>query len=288
MQMDWSGLGGVPPGALASARILAHHAVQWVTKAARANLAATPDDSHSSLEWDAARAALLSQPLAGKQGTIRAGLGVGELQLMLVRGSATQEMFALDGKTNAEAGAWLDAALRDAELAPASGVKLPYDIPGHAVAGGDRYSAQVEAAALQELARWFGAAADALGAISIRFRDVRPGPSPALCWPHHFDIATVLQLEAGHAESARSIGIGLSPGDEFYAQPYWYVSPWSKLDAAVLPEAPVPGHWHTQGFTGLVATGEDTLTLKDRRRELVAFIAAAVEASRGLLGIRTG
>ena len=281
---DWSRLGGVPPDALVDARNLAHHAAQWVTKAARANLKAVPDDSHSSLEWDAELAALLSQPLAAKQGGLRIGLDVAGLALTIVRGSGVTGTLVLDGKSNAEAGAWLDAALREAGLAPASGVKLPYEIPDHPVANGARYGARAEAAALQELARWFGAAADALGEVSARLRDVRPGASPLLCWPHHFDIAMVVQLEAGHAESARSIGIGLSPGDESYAQPYWYVSPWPKLDAAALPQAPVPGHWHTQGFFAAVATGADTLKLKERRRELLAFIIQAVEIGRARLG----
>ena len=283
MRTDWSGLGRVAPKALVNARTLAHHAAQWVTKAARANLAAVPDDSHASLEWDAGRGALLSQPLAAKAGEIQIGLGIADLRLIVVCGSAAQT-FALDGTSDTEAGAWVDAALRAAGLTPASAVKLPYEMPGHAVAGGAPYGAGAETASLQELARWFGAAAELLGEVSWRLRDLRPGPTPVCCWPHHFDIATLVQLEAGHAESARSIGIGLSPGDESYAQPYWYVSPWPRPDAATLPQAPPPGHWQTQGFTALVATGEDIVRLKDRRRDTSAFITEAIEMSRALLG----
>ena len=284
MATDWSRLGGVAPDALVKARSLAHHAAQWPTKAARANLAAVPDDSHSSLVWGAGLAAFLSQPLATKNGAIRIGVGIADLRLMIVRGSAAGASFALDGRSNAEAGTWIDAALRAEGLAPASVVKLPYEVPDHAVARGAQYGASGEAAALAELARWFGAAAEALDDVSARFRDLRPGPSPVLCWPHHFDIATVIELGAGQGESARSVGIGLSPGDEFYAQPYWYVSPSPKLDAASLPKAPLSGHWHTQGFLAAVATGADTLKLGDRRRELVAFIIEAVEIGRARLG----
>ena len=281
---DTSGLGSVPPQALAGARNLAHHAVQWATKAARANLAAVPDDSHSSLAWDAAQAALVSQPLTGKQGEIRVGLSVADLRLIVMHGSAADDSFALDGKSDAEAGAWIDAALRAAGLAAASDVKLPYQLPDHAVAKGARYDAQAEAGSLQELARWFGMAAEVLEEVSGRLREVRPGPGPVLCWPHHLDIAMLVQLEAGHAESARSVGLGLSPGDESCAQPYWYVSPWPRPDPAALPPAPDPGHWHTQGYTALVATGEDILKLKDPRRDTLAFITKAVEMSRALLG----
>ena len=62
MPFDWITLGGKSPTALVKARTVAHHAVQWPTKVARANLEAVPDDSHSSLVWDAARGALFSQP----------------------------------------------------------------------------------------------------------------------------------------------------------------------------------------------------------------------------------
>jgi hypothetical protein len=120
--------------------------------------------------------------------------------------------------------------------------------------------------------------------VSARLRKVRPGPGPVCCWPHHFDIAMVVQLAAEQAESAPSIGVGLSPGDESYAQPYWYVSPWPKPDAAALPQAPVPGHWHTQAFTALVATGADIVKLEDRRRDTSAFVTRAIAMSRALLG----
>ena len=59
-----------------------------------------------------------------------------------------------------------------------------------------------------------------------------------LCWPHHFDIATLVKLEDGQPANARSIGVGVSPGDEYYAQPYVYVSPWPRFDAGKLPDLP--------------------------------------------------
>ena len=64
MQFDWSTLGNKSPTALVRARNLTHHAVQWVSKAARANLEAVADDSHAGLFWNTERGAFLSQPLA--------------------------------------------------------------------------------------------------------------------------------------------------------------------------------------------------------------------------------
>jgi hypothetical protein len=135
---------------------------------------------------------------------------------------------------------------------------------------------------LGELARWFGGAADVLEEFAARLAG--PRASPVTCWPHHFDIATLVSLEEGHPANARSIGVGVSPGDEYYAQPYVYISPWPRFDGSKLPDAPPPGHWHTEGFFGAVATGDDILAMKDRARGLLAFINAAFDIGRARLG----
>ncbi len=277
MRFDWSTLGQQAPTALVRARHLAHHAAQWPTKAARANLAAPADDSHASLTWDDARAALMSQPLPANGADVRIGLRVAGLELVVVRGEVVLDTYTLEGRTEAMTGVWFDSALRSLGLKPASDVALPYTLPYHPVAKRAAFRRGPEADALEELARWFGAAADVLNDIAAKLAHLRPGPGPVRCWPHHFDIATLVALEESSAESSRSIGIGVSPGDEHYAQPYAYVSPWPKLAAAGLPSLPPPGHWHTQGFVAAVATGEEILTLQDCGPQLLAFLEAAVE-----------
>ena len=283
-RFDWSALGTTLPTALVEARSLAHHAVQWPTKAARANLAAQPDDSHSSLEWAGAPGALLSQPLPVRTGSLRLGVQLAGLRLVAVRGGRVDDAFALDGRTEAAAGAWVDAVLEAAGLAHASAVKLPYAIPDHPVASGTPYDASSQAAGLDELARWYQASSVVLEEIRAQLGTLQPGPGPVRCWPHHFDIATLVSLDSGDPEHARSVGIGLSPGDEFYPQPYAYLSPWPALRADGLPALPRPGHWHTESFTGAVATGEAILELEDRHRDLLAFLTGAFEILRARLG----
>jgi hypothetical protein len=68
MALDWSSLREPRPEKLAPARELAHYAVQWTTRAARANLPAVPDDSHSALAWDSPREALVEHtPRGGRK-----------------------------------------------------------------------------------------------------------------------------------------------------------------------------------------------------------------------------
>jgi hypothetical protein len=283
MAFDWSKMGRTPPTALVTARILAHQGLQWVTKTARANLSAVPDDSHTSVEWNAGLGALFCRPLPSGKGDIRVGLRIAGLALIVERGGAVVELLALDGKTDAAAGAWIDSRLRATGLKPAGGVKLPYAMPKHPAAGGVPYDLYMQERELSELSRWFGGSADVLEDFRSKRADLSPGAGPVRCWPHHFDIATLVRLEEGNAETAKSIGVGVSPGDGYYAQPYAYISPWPRLDAAQLPKLPHGGHWHTRDFVAAVATGDEILEFKDRGPGLLAFFAGAFETGRALL-----
>jgi len=77
----------------------------------------------------------------------------------------------------------------------------------------------------------------------------------------------------------------MSPGDESYGQPYFYVNPWPQLDPVKLPLAPSPGHWHRDGFVGAIATGDEIIKLGDIRGGLSQFVADAFEIGRSQLGV---
>ena len=276
-------MGRTPPAALVEVRNLVHQAAQWPARAARANLKAAPDDSHSAFIWDASHAALLSQVLPAKGGGVRIGIRIARLELIVTSGDNVADAFQLDGRTDPAAGAWIDSKLKALGLKPAGDVKLPYALPDHP-AGGRALQLGMLGRELGELSRWFGGPAEALEEFAAKLTGLRPGPGPLLCWPHHFDMATLVRLDADTGESARSVGVGVSLGDEYYAQPYVYVSPWPPFKGGNLPELPPPGRWHTEGFFGAVATGEQILAMKDRARALLAFITGAFEIGRAHLG----
>jgi len=277
-------MGRTPPAALVEVRNLVHRAAQWPARAARANLSAVPDDSHSAFTWDASHAALLSRVLPAKGGGVRVGIRIARLELIITSGNNVADAFQLDGRTDPAAGAWIDSKLQALGLKPAGDVKLPYELPDHP-AGGRPHELGKLGRELGELSRWFGGPAEVLEEFAAKLAGLRPGPGPMLCWPHHFDMATLVRLDAGGGEAAHSVGVGVSPGDEFYAQPYVYVSPRPPFEGENLPELPPPGRWHTKGFFGAVATGEEILAMKDRRRALLAFITGAFEIARAHLGV---
>jgi hypothetical protein len=276
----WSEIGRVEASGLVGARVQAHHAVQWATRAARAVLAPKDDDSHTNLGWDSAHAALLSHDLGGDK-PLRIGLRPADMTLIALNGGRPQGIFALNGESDAAAGDWTAQCLTDNGL---DGTRLdgplPYDLPPR----DGPYDLRSAAPAFRELARYYGNASSLLGNLAGR----EAGASPVRCWPHHFDIATLIALEGGDPEHGRSIGVGLSPGDESYAEPYFYVSPWPYPEADRLDDVAPIGRWHTAGFVAYVVTGSEIAGLYDGGAAVRAAVDSAIARCRDLLGVTAG
>ncbi|MGI9387312.1 MAG: hypothetical protein ACR2OX_07760 [Methyloligellaceae bacterium] len=273
-----------PPTTLSRARAIAHKAAQLLTKAARANLTAAPDDSHSNLGWDSDGKQFLSQPLPREDNQYFIGLSLAPLGLRLLNDGELAVELTLNNVSYSEASAWLDTRLERVGLNASAAVDLPYDLPpgveeiAHFI-GGD------QSETLQALAAWFDFAQSLLSEFAEDKANLTPGPSPVRCWPHHFDIATYVSLEEGEFETARGIGVGMSPGDENYDQPYFYINPWPNLNPDDLPELMEPGHWHREGFVGAIATAEQVLSLNDISGKLPVFVNTAFAVGREKLGV---
>ncbi len=280
--MSWATLGAVAPGELLEARLQLHHAAQVVASAGLTLLEPRADDSHPNLGWVDDLGALVGHALPGAGA--RAGLRVADLALVVVdeRGVA-RDALPLDGRTLADGQAWLASSLAAAGVSlPAAGLtRSPYEIPAHPVAEGAAFSGAGREA-LAELGRWF---ADGHAAL-VEQAGRMPGAPEVRCWPHHFDLGALAVLATNPDGSlARSVGIGLSPGDESYAEPYWYVSPWPAPEPDSLPPLGADGGWHTEGFTAAVLVGSDLVAMpaETQAERLDHFLETAVDASRHVL-----
>jgi len=272
-----NGVGVVTSDELAEARIQAHYAAQWLARVARNFVAPAPDDSHTALSWDAANQALVTQPIEGGKGQFCFGLKVADLSFIVITDHANTPV-PLRDHNESQVEAWVRASLfeqgADRDKALNFG-PLPYELPDHPIASGGTYGDGVDDAALGELAAWFD------GAASL-FADgpgKETGASPVRLWPHHFDIATLISLDDVGGENGRSVGIGLSPGDESYGAPYFYVSPWPYPDKNALADLSA-GHWHTEGFTAAILEASDVTGGADAG----AFLAETVAACKKVLG----
>lgn len=272
--MTWSALGAVLPSELGDARLQLHWAAQLVSAPGTSLLPAEADYSHTSLAWDGALGLLAGRPVGPEQR--RAGLVFEGIELVVLDGERERESLRLAGRTMQEALAWLGDKLC------ADPLSLPsHEMPSHPLAAGAPFS-DAGAEERSELAAWFGNAASS---IRDAVADVASASLPH-CWPHHFDLASLITLDSAEgADEARSIGVGFSPGDGSYPQPYFYVTPWPYPDASSLSALRPPMQWHSEGWTGAVLTGERLISVQPsaQQQALREGLQEAIAASRSLL-----
>ena len=229
------------PRTLTDARLQLHWAAQLAATVGRTLSPPRPDDSHTSFRW-------VDDALV-QDDAFRSGLRLRDLTLVL----GDDNEFALDGRTIDDGFAWLASQL------PGLRKEFNEPLPQHAVASGAPFSLR-DGEAFEELSRYYAEAARLLRAIHD---DVR-------CWPHHFDIATLLELDG------KSIGAGLSPGDDSCDEPYWYVNHYPPTSRRDLPPLAGGGTWNTSGWVGGILRASAGGDAK-------AFLDSAVAASREIL-----
>ncbi len=282
-ESDWMPLRGIDQRRLSEARLQAHYAVQWLGRAARAYVPPQPDDEHTNLGWDGALDGFTTHPL--KDGAWLS-LKITDLTLALHVGEGRTQVqsFSLDGRSDAQARQWLSEQLGAQGLdAHALDAPSPYEMPAHAISQGAAYGPGGLSDALAELAAWFANATLLIGSIQRQMIGRKLAASPARCWPHHFDLAILTTLPARSPDATRYVGAGLSPGDEYYDEPYVYVSVYPEPDPAALTSLPTLGHWHLRDFVAAVATAHKILAAKNPQAETDEFLRAAVDGAIKIL-----
>jgi hypothetical protein len=280
---DWETLGAVDPRDLLDTRLQLHWAAQAAAAVGKQLLPHQPDFSEQSLEWLAGSRVFAQGVVAGAR-PFRSAIRLGSPTLLLLGGSGeTLRELPLEGRTLDEAFDWVKREVEALLGRPLEKpLERPEGLPAHPVSTGLRFSFAGSAAA--ELERYY---ADSDRLLRV-LRERNHGASPVVCWPHHFDIATLIRLDdpGTEAETARSIGVGLSPGDEGNPAPYFYVLPWPH-PTGDLPELD-SGRWHTGDWVGAVLDATDFINAGSKQRERIErFLNSAVAACRGLLGGRS-
>lgn len=250
----WIAVDPVQARALSNARGQLHHCAQFVSGFGISFLPKASDDSHTSARWDAERRALVSQASRG----VAVALRLQDLTLQVVREGHADVELPAHGASIAALEERLRAALAGAGLdAGRYTLERHFEIPSHPVAMGSTFDAS-DHAAFTALAAWYADASLLLEEV----RDARHG-SPVRCWPHHFDIATLITVAPG-----RSTGAGLSPGDGYYDEPYFYANAYPPPSASALTAAVGGGgRWHTFEWIGAVLPGSDLTHLAANQPE---------------------
>lgn len=245
MQSDWQTIGNVGPQELKSSRIQLHSAVQLAAAVGKVLAHPEPDDSHGSLEWDSQRNAFVG--VKTDRPPAQALLEVVTLALSIC-GPGMVRKLELHGRTLAESFEWLRMTLKDQGAARerlgqmGDRSQLPAGVFGER----DKFDGSARAG-FSEWARHYGNAQLLLQEVKKK----QPSFSAIRVWPHHFDIASLYSWQREKDEQ-RTIGVGLSPGDGSYDEPYWYVTPWPYPDTKNLAPLDGGGTWHTRDWVGAV------------------------------------
>jgi hypothetical protein len=258
----WQTLGTVPVDHLVEAKVQLHWAAQIVAAFGNTLLDPQPDDSQSNLGWvDRFHALCSHSSLKG----LSVGLRPEDLTLLfLTSPNAIHSELGLSGQTLRQAFEWLTATYSKASgsMPPKPFALRDYVMPSHPVAKNEAFQGG-HTTAFQELQNWYANTHHVIHSVSGQWE----AASPIRCWPHYFDIATLVSLPLlQNCTSTGTVGCGMSPGDASYAEPYFYVTVWPYPEKSTLPDLTI-GKWHTEGFVAAVLTASDLLSSEPKETQ---------------------
>lgn len=283
-EAHWWELAGHARESLTDAWRRAHYAAQAVAEIGKAFAEPMDDDSHTNLAWfDGAN--ILDGFLAGSvvgERRLRAALRFWDMHLFMIddTGEAHAEL-DLPGKTLEQAAGWIvDSALNLLDEPVRQGTEPAPDLPDHPVGDGKPF-APPDQFAQAELIRLYANT----NAIARIIEHASGDADATRCWPHHFDLATLVNIKREGNDATRTVGVGITPPDSLSESGYWYVSPWRKDSDYSKDKHPgLPfGRWHDRGENSKMALLDisDASANQDKdeqQQRVAAFVAAAFNA----------
>ncbi|HEY9614661.1 hypothetical protein [Allocoleopsis sp.] len=291
MNYSWRTTGNIKPQKMTESRLQLHYAIQFIAAIGSALAEPLPDYSHTSLEWNPELNVFVGSVIRAKI-PFRVALDPIHLTSIILdqQGNSIAE-FPLHQKTMAEGLSWhkQEVSKLGADADKVAFLSYPpNDFPDHPVAHGSPFDASEESA-WQELTNYYANTHHLLQQIIAKTEYALS----IHIWPHHFDIATLISLPGTKNGEPMSIGIGLSPGDSSYEEPYWYVSLYPYLEMENLPTLYGNGFWHTQHWLGAVLTASrlatptegdgDIKAAETQKQQVEAFLNSALQKSQVLL-----
>lgn len=280
----WQPIANIAPPELVESRLQLHYAIQLIAATGAALAEPLPDYSHTSLTWHSGLDIFLGAAIRATT-PFQVALDPVSLTLVLLdQQRETIAAFSLPEKTMGEGLNWLQEAV--SQLG-ADGNKIafleypPDDFPNHPLAHGATFAAN-QAVALRALTAYYANTHLLLQSIIATTEDA----TAAHIWPHHFDLATLIMLPRTKDGNPLTVGVGLSPGDTSYNEPYWYVSPYPYPDTASLPALDGDGFWHTEPWVGAVLPASrlaPPTSIETQQQQVESFLHAALGASIALL-----
>ena len=279
----WQLTGKIKPQELTQSRVKLHYAIQFIAAAGSALAEPLPDYSHTSLTWKPDLKVFVGAVIHAAKSFQVALDPVSLISIILDKQGETIATFPLEGKTLVEGMDWHKKQISQLGADADKIVFLSYppdDFPDHAIAHGAAFDVS-EIAGQQELANYYANTHLLLEEIAAETEDA----SPIHTWPHHFDMATLISIPGKKNGEPMTVGVGMSPGDKSYNEPYWYISPYPYPNTTSLPKLAGGGFWHTQHWIGAVLTASQLTadSAPAQEEQVRSFLHSAVKASKALL-----
>lgn len=271
MIKEWQPLTFPAPEDMIQVREQYHQAIQNVAAVGRSFLPKSDQDENANLEWDFNLQRLVGRWVEGDQ-KFRSSISLKKFEVYLVDEKfQTLSSISLQDKTQTDIMVWLEHELsRLGTDFSKINLAYPYAIPEYPTAKKEPFNISNMKAAL-ELSRLYHNTACVLEKI---LQNENNG-SEIKCWPHHFDIAArITLLDTGDPETSRSINLGMSPGDKYYSDPYFYCSPWPYPTKNLIDLDHIRGHWHQDEWVGAVLPARQIAgkeLIQDQRRMVRKF-----------------
>jgi hypothetical protein len=193
LAFKWTPIGSISPENLVAAREELHQAVQLIAAAGKYLIPERPDDSQTSMTWNDQLLALTGEVIGAGESTLQIGLRMADVALLIIKSDVTiSNELPLKGNTLVSTLEWMKNQINDSGI-DSSGVSLQlhYDLPAHSLKDGSSFLI-TNAEEYKEVALYFSNASHVLKAVS----NMIPNASEVRCWPHHFDLATLITIDA--------------------------------------------------------------------------------------------
>ena len=211
------------------AQLLALTAMQW--------LPARPDDSHTNLIWNSHKNRLEGQPFTCKGQQIRLIIDMDAFALNFIDDrDNVLASFSPANRTPAHAMAWWKSQMQAWGIAEIRG--LNYQLANDSVPAETVYE---HPSGLADWAYWRTMANETLHTLTAwsgRNSEVR-------VWPHHFDTGVYYSLIDDSGQERAAIWAGYAIADSVCAEPYYYLSGYSRSQVVDMGQAPAlkMGEW---------------------------------------------
>ncbi len=255
-----------------------HLGVQNVAAVGRKFLEENKEDKNATLVWIPEY-----QRLAGKwiDGSIRfrSSIGFSDFAVHLVDEHVNSiSSFTLHDKSHPKVMVWLEEQIAHFGLDTSQLIlNLPYDLPEYLAGVGKPFAIEEMEIAI-ELGHYFHNG-------HLIADEVRKAynASRVQCWPHHFDISTQITVNnTGNPETSSYVNVGLSPGDEEIAVPYFFAAPWPYPPTNELPKL-THGKWVDEHWVGAVLPAPELIGKEDQYKSVRRFMSESFAVFRKLM-----